>query len=129
MYIFVIILRLAGVVFEVEKHSVDLVELPFLVFMPDAELVAVRLANRAVFVRPLIPDFRVQIADIVAFFLPNPQKLVNARLDIGAADCEYGELLLQVISVHYTEFFYRVRGRAVAPFRADVKSGIPNSVL
>ena len=73
-----------GVVFKVEQHPVHLVEFPFGVAMLYAQLIAVCLADRAVFVRPAVPDVSVQVADIIGFFLPYPQKLLDRRFHKGA---------------------------------------------
>ena len=64
------------IVFEVEKHSVHLVEFALGIYALFAELIAVRFADRACFVRPTVPYMRIQIMHVVAFFLPNPKDFV-----------------------------------------------------
>ena len=58
-----------GIVFKVEKNPVHLVELALFIFMLYAELITVSLAYGTVFVRPLIPYFRIEVLYIVALFL------------------------------------------------------------
>ena len=79
------------IVFQVEKHSVHLVEFAFGVYALDAELIAVRFADRTGFVSPTVPDMGVEIVNVVALFLPYPQYFVNSRFECGAAKCDYGE--------------------------------------
>ena len=67
-----------GVVFQVVEHPVHLIELPFLVNCLFGELIAVRLADGAALVRPAVPDVRIEIADVVALLLPDPQDLIHA---------------------------------------------------
>ena len=68
-----------GVVFEVVKHLVDLVELPFRKGIFQPELVAVRLVDRTRFVCPTVPYVRREIVNVVALFLPDPQNFVERR--------------------------------------------------
>ena len=62
----------SGVVLQIVEHPVDLIELPFLVDRLLGELIAVRFADRARFIRPAVPDMRVEVADVVALLLPDP---------------------------------------------------------
>ena len=68
-----------------------------------AELIAVRLTYTSLFVRPLVPDMGIKVADIIALFLPNPKQFVYARFESRAADCENRKFFLQIIAVHYPE--------------------------
>ena len=72
---------------------------------------------------------RLQIADIIALFLPDPKQFVYTGLESSAADREYGKLLLQIVTVDNPEFFHRVRGSAVLPMRTHVQPGIPKALL
>lgn len=72
------------IVFEVKKHSVHLVEFALRIDAFFAELIAVRLADRARFVRPTVPNMRVQIVYVVALFLPNPKDFVDCGFESGA---------------------------------------------
>jgi hypothetical protein len=74
-----------GVVFQVPQHLVHLVHVPLGIVMLYAQLIAVGLADGAVFVGPGIPDPRPQVADIVGLGLPYPQQLVDGGLPVGAA--------------------------------------------
>ena len=118
-----------GIVFKVKQHSVHLIHIALGVAMLHAELVAVSLADRACFVCPGVPHMGSQLVNIVAFFLPYPQKLVDSRFPEGAADRENGKLLGKVIAVYDAELFDRVRALAVVPFRADIQIGVPNAVF
>ena len=82
-----------GVVLQIVKHPVYLVELALAVFMLYAELIAVSLAYAAVFVRPLVPYVRVKVADVVALLLPYPQYLVYARAECRAPYGQDGKFL------------------------------------
>ena len=62
----------AGVVLQVEQHAVHHVELPLLILVLHAHLIAVCLSYGAVFVSPRVPDVAVQIVNVVRFFLPDP---------------------------------------------------------
>ena len=54
-----------GVVLQVIEHAVHLVEFALGIFVLDAELIAVGLADRAGLVGPLIPDVAAQVVDVV----------------------------------------------------------------
>ena len=109
-----------GIVFQIEQNPVHLIELPFPINCLLRQLIPVGLADRAVFVGPAVPDMRLQIADIIALFLPDPKQFVYTGLESSAADREYGKLLLQIVTVDNPEFFHRVRGSAVLPMRTSV---------
>ena len=68
------------IVFEVVEHSVHLVEFTLGVNVLYAELIAVRLADRAGFVRPAVPNVRIELVDVVALLLPNPKEFVDCAL-------------------------------------------------
>lgn len=76
------------IVFEVKKHSVHLVEFALGIYALFAELIAVRFANRACFVRPAVPDMRIQIMHVVALFLPNPKDFVYCGFECCAAQSD-----------------------------------------
>lgn len=80
------------IVFEVEKHSVHLVEFALRIYALFAELIAVRFANRACFVRPTVPDVRVEVVHVVALFLPNPENFVYCGLERRATQRDDGKL-------------------------------------
>ena len=117
------------VVFKVVQHLVYLVELPFREGILYAELIPVRLADGAAFVRPAVPDMGGKVMDIVALFLPDPEDLVDGRFQIGTADREDGELFPQVIAGHLPELFDRMGGRAVFPAGAHFAVCIPRPVF
>ena len=83
-----------GVVLQVVQHPIHLIHLALRVLVLHGELVAIRLADGATFVRPAVPDVTPQVVDVVGLLLPDPQQLVDARLEERAADGEDGELLL-----------------------------------
>ena len=70
----------------------------------------------------------IQVADVVALFLPDPEELIHRRLPVGPAEGQDGELLLQIVAVDDAEFFDGVGGRAVLPVGTDVLIGVPNAV-
>ena len=82
-----------GIVFKVVEHPVHLVELALAVLVFYAELVAVRFAYTAVFVRPLVPDMGMEVMDVVALLLPYPQYLVYARAECRAPYGQDGKFL------------------------------------
>ena len=79
------------IVFEVEKHSVHLVEFALGIYALFAELIAVRFADRACFVRPAVPDVRVEVVHVVALFLPNPKDFVYCGLERSATQRDDGK--------------------------------------
>ena len=80
------------IVFEVKKHSVHLVEFALGIYALFAELIAVRFAYRACFVRPAVPDVRVEVVHVVALFLPNPENFVYCGLERRATQRDDGKL-------------------------------------
>ena len=62
---------------QVVEHAVHLIEHSFFILVLHAELVAVGLADAAALVRPRVPDVGGEVVDVVALFLPDPQKLVH----------------------------------------------------
>ena len=107
------------IVFEVEKHSVHLIEFALGVNAFFAELIAVRFAYRAGFVRPAVPDVRVEVVHVVALFLPNPQYFVNTAFKCRFAHCKNGKFLTQIVSIYNTKLFYGMRRCSVFPMRAN----------
>ena len=53
------------VVLQVIKHPIHLIHVPFGIVVLHAQLIAVGLTDGAGFVRPLIPDFGIEVMDIV----------------------------------------------------------------
>ena len=82
-----------GVVLQIVQHPVHLIHLPLGVLVLHRQLIAVGLADGAVLVRPAVPDVAPQVVDVVGLLLPDPQQLVDAGLEIGAAHGEDGKLL------------------------------------
>ena len=68
------------IVLQVKENTVDLIEHPLFVFMLNAHLITVSLADGTVRIRPLVPDMRMKIMDIVGLSLPDPQNLVHRAL-------------------------------------------------
>ena len=94
-----------------------------------AELIAVRLADRAGFVRPTVPYMRVEVVHVVALFLPNPKNLVDCGFESGAAKGDDRKLFREVVSVDDTELLYGVRRRSVKPFGAHFEVFVADSVV
>ena len=118
--------RLAGLCFI--QHPVHLIELPLRIPVLHRQLIAVGLADGAGTVGPAVPDVAPEIVDVVGLLLPDPQQLVDAGLEIGAAQGENGELLPQVVAVDDAEFFHRVGGCAVIPVGAHLQLRVPYAV-
>ena len=93
------------------------------------QLIAVGLADGAVFIRPAVPDVAPQVVDVVGLLLPDPQQLVDAGLEKGAAHGEDGKLLPQIVAVDDAELLHGVGGRAVLPMGAHLLVGVPHPVL
>ena len=55
-------------------------------------------------------------------FLPNPQDFVDCGFESGATKRDYRKLFRKVVSIDDAKLFYSVRGSAVKPFGADVKT-------
>ena len=117
------------IVFKVVKHSVHLVEFAFGIYALFAELIAVRLADRARFVRPTVPDMRIEVVHVVALFLPNPKNLVDCGFESGAAKGDNRKLFCEVVSVDDTELLYCVRRRSVKPLGAHFEVFVADSVV
>ena len=105
------------IVFKIVEHAVHLIEFALLIYALLAQLIAVRLADGTVFVRPAVPDMRIEFADIVGLFLPNPENFVYTAFKCRAAQRENGKFLSQIVSVYHAEFLDGVRLRAVRPMR------------
>ena len=67
--------------------------------------------------------------DVVALFLPDPEDLVDRRFQIRSSDGQNGKLLPQIITGDLSEFFDRVRGRAVLPAGPDLAVSVPGAVF
>ena len=74
-----------GVVLQIVEHPVHLVEVALGVVVLLGQLIAVGLADGAVFVGPGVPDVAAQLGDPVGFLLPDPEQLVDGGLVIGPA--------------------------------------------
>ena len=117
------------IMLQVIEHAIHLIEHPLFILVLHAELVAVGLADAAALVRPRVPDVGGEVVDVIAFFLPDPQKLVHRALPIGAAQREDGEFPLQVVAVDDAEFLDRVRRGPVLPARTHGKLRVPHAVF
>ena len=80
------------VVLEVIENSVNLVEITLGIVVLDSELIAVCLADAAVFIGPSVPDVPLEVVDIVRFLLPYPEQLVRCALDEGLSQRHCREL-------------------------------------
>ena len=114
------------VVLQVIEHPVHLVEHPLGVLVLHPQLIAVGLADGAVFIGPGVPDMAVQVVDVVGLLLPDPQQLVHRALEGHLPDGLDGKLLPQVVAVDDTEFLHRVGGGAVLPPGAHLLIGVPH---
>ena len=117
------------VVLQIVEHTVHLIHVPLGVVVLHGKLIAVGLADGASLVSPLVPDFRVQVMDVVGLLLPDPQQLVHRRFPVGPPQGQDGEFLLQVVAVHNAEFLDGVGGGAVLPVGADFPVGVPDAVF
>lgn len=117
------------VVLQVVQHLVHLIEISLGIVVLHAELIAVRLADGAVSVRPGVPDMGRKVSHTVGFLLVYPEYLINGGAIVNPAKRHYRELLLEVIAIHDAEFLYRVRGSTILPVRADVAVLIGNTVF
>ena len=118
-----------GVVAQVVQHPVHLVKLPLGILVLHPQLIAVGLADGAGLVGPAVPDVAPEVVNVVGLLLPDPQQLVDAGFEIGAADGENGKLLPQVIAVDDAEFLHRVGRSTVLPLGADVLVCVPHPVF
>ena len=78
---------------QIPEHLVDLIHISFGVMMLYAHLIAVRFADGAGLVGPRVPYMGVEVMNVVALFLPDPEDLVHGRFPVGAPDRQDGELL------------------------------------
>ena len=113
---------------QVIQYPIHLIHLPLGVLVLHRQLVAVGLADGAVFIGPAVPDVAPQVVDIVGLLLPDPQQLVDAGLEKGAAHGKDGKLLAQVVAVDDAELLYSVGGRAVLPVGTHLLVGVPHPV-
>ena len=118
-----------GVVLQIVDHPVNLVEHAFLVLVPDAQLVAVGLADGAVLSHPFVPDMAAQVCDAVRLFLPDPQQLVHGAFPVGAPQGHDGKFLGQVVAVHHAEFFNGMRRCSVLPVGANLQIFVGKAVF
>ncbi len=82
-------------------------------------MVSVSLADGARFICPFVPDMRVEVVNIVGFFLVNPQDFVHSTFKCGPAKGECGEFFAQVVAVADAKLFDGVGACAVGPMRAN----------
>ena len=69
-----------GIVLQVVQHPVHLVHVALGIVVLHAQLIAVGLADGAGLVGPGVPDFGVQVVDVVGLLLPDPQHFFHCRL-------------------------------------------------
>ena len=88
------------------------------VFPP--ELIAVGFSDRALFVRPGVPDAAPKIRDAVRFLLPDPQEFVDGVFHGRRAQRQRRKLPSKIVAVDDAESLFRVRGRTVTrPLRSQ----------
>ena len=117
------------IVFQIIDDTVHLIHHAFLVLMLLCKLITVRLTDRTVLIRPLIPDSTLQIMDIVGFSLSDPEHLLRTGLDRSLTKRDRREFLRQIITVDHTKLLDRVSTRSVLPVRADLLALGARSVL
>ena len=110
------------------QHPVHLVHVALGIVVLHAQLIAVGLADGAVFIRPLVPDVGTQVPDVVGLLLPDPQQFVHGGFPIGPAQGQDGKLLLQIVAVDDAEFLYGVGGRSILPAGTDFQLRVPYAV-
>lgn len=110
------------IVFEVVKHSVHLVKFALGIHAFDAELIAVRLAYGPRFVRPTVPNMGVEVMHVVALFCQIHKISSIADLKAVRRSVIIGNSFERSYLLTMQNFFYSVRGSAVKPFGADVKT-------
>ena len=118
-----------GVVLQVVQHTIHLIHLALRVLVLHAQLIAVGLANGAVFVGPAVPDVAPQIVDVVGLLLPDPQQLVDAGFEVRPPQGQNGEFLTEVVAVDDAELLHRVGGGTVGPVGTHLLVGVPHAVL
>ena len=118
-----------GIVLQVVQHTIHLIHLTLRVLVLHAQLIAVGLADGSVFIGPAVPDVAPQVVDIVGLLLPNPEKLVDAGLEVCPPQGQDGEFLTEVVAVDDAEFLHRVGGGAVGPVGTHLLVGVPHAVL
>ena len=77
-----------GIVLQVIQHPIHLIHLPLGVLVLHRQLVAVGLADAATLIRPGVPDVGGKLVDVIAFFLPDPQKLIRTAFDCCSSKCQ-----------------------------------------
>jgi len=114
---------------QVIEDPVHLIHVSLGIVVLHCQLVAVGFADGAGLISPAVPDVAPEVMDVVGLLLPDPQKLINTGLEVGAAQGQDGELLLQIIAVHKTELFHRVGGGTVLPMGTHRKVRVPNTAI
>ena len=118
-----------GIVLQIEKDAIDLIEFAFWVNGLFRELISVGFANLTGFVGPGVPNVGTKIMDVVRFFLPNPKQFVQTIFEIGFPNRQNGQFLLKVVLVDDAEFLNGVSRGSVFPVGPNRIIGIPDSVL
>ncbi len=114
---------------QIVQHLIDLIHFTLGKLMLNAHLIAVSLADRAILIRPRVPDVRCQITDVVGLFLVYPQYLVYRRAVVNAPQGHKRKFLADVIPVHHAEFLDGVRGSFVVPTRTDIHIRVGHAVF
>src|SRR5699024_5721771 len=104
-----------GVLTEVREDTVNLIVPAVAVAVLDAQLIAIGLADGTVLIGPGVPDMAVQFVDIVGLLLPDPEKFIDAGLEVSPAKGHDGEFFLQVVAIYDAESLDRMGRRAVRP--------------
>ena len=81
------------IVFQVVDHTIHLIHHALPVLMFYLHLIPICFSDRAVFIRPTVPDMTVQIVDIIGFFLPDPKQLVGTAFDSGPSQSQRRKFL------------------------------------
>ena len=105
------------IVLQIVDHPVHLVEHTFFVLVFHTQLIAVSLADGAVFAGPLVPHMAAQVCNPVGLLLPDPKEFIHGTLPIGAAQGHNGKLFFQVVTIHHTELLDSVGRGSVRPMR------------
>ena len=114
---------------QVPEHLVHLIHVPLGIVVLDPQLIAVGLADGAVFIRPGIPDAGPQIVDVVAFCLPDPEQLIDGGLPVSPPQRQDREFFREIVAVYNPELLDRMGGSPILPARANLTVGVPNAVV
>ena len=119
------------IVLQIIDHTVHLVHrlLALVELVLLAQLIAVSLADGAIFTGPLIPDMAAQIADPVGLLLPDPQQFIHGALPVSTAQGHNGKFFCQIIAVHNAEFLDGMGGSAILPTGAYIHTLIRKTIF